>query len=96
MTEHANRRRFMQWMAGADGQRIYTKETAHLPTWEALLSEADIFEERHAFFAELLPTAKNRPPLPVGAKYWDELTVAWQSTYLGETEPQAALRENTE
>lgn len=83
---------FMQWMAGADGQRIYTKDTAHLPTWEALLSEADIFEERHAFFAELLPTAKNRPPLPVGAKYWDELTVAWQSTYLGEAEPQAALQ----
>ena len=83
---------FMQWMAGADGQRIYTKETAHLPTWEALLAETDLFEERNKFFAELLPTAKNRPPLPVGAKYWDELTVAWQSTYLGQTEPQAALQ----
>jgi multiple sugar transport system substrate-binding protein len=83
---------FMQWMAGPDGQTIYTRESSHLPTWEALLSEADLFGERHAFFAELLPTAKNRPPLPVGAKYWDELTVAWQTTYLGEAEPALALQ----
>ena len=53
---------------------------------------ASLFEERHRFFAEqLLPTAKNRPPLPVGAKYWDELTIAWQKVYLNEEEPAAAL-----
>ena len=84
--------RFMSWMTGEDGQRIYTEESSHLPTWEALLGEEDIFSERHRFFAELLPTSRNRPPLPVGAKYWDELTVAWQSTYLGEAEPEAALQ----
>jgi multiple sugar transport system substrate-binding protein len=67
---------FMQWFAGEPGQRIYTKESKHLPTIEALLSDTELFEERHKFFAELLPTAKNRPPLPVGAKYWDELSVA--------------------
>jgi multiple sugar transport system substrate-binding protein len=83
---------FMQWMAGADGQRIYTKESSHLPTWKALLEETDLFGERHKFFAELLPTAKNRPPLPVGAKYWDELTVAWQKTYLDQEEPGDALQ----
>jgi multiple sugar transport system substrate-binding protein len=38
-----------------------------------------------------LPTAKNRPPLPVGALYWNELTSAWQKVYLNEEEPQPAL-----
>ena len=83
---------FMTWMAGEEGQRIYTRESAHLPTWEALLADETLFEERHRFFSqELLPIAKNRPPLPVGAKYWDELTAAWQAVYLNEQEPQAAL-----
>ena len=31
---------------------------------------------------QLLPTAKNRPPLPVGARYWDELTSAWERIFL--------------
>jgi multiple sugar transport system substrate-binding protein len=83
---------FMRWFSGEEGQRIYTKESQHLPTIEALLQEADLFEERHRFFSEqLLPIAKNRPPLPVGAKYWDELTVAWQKSYLDQEEPAQAL-----
>ena len=42
---------------------------------------------------QLLPTAKSRPPLPVGARYWDELTSAWQKNYLNQEEPAAALKE---
>ena len=40
-----------------------------------------------------MPTAKSRPPLPVGALYWDELTDAWERVYLNQTEPQAALEQ---
>jgi multiple sugar transport system substrate-binding protein len=29
--------------------------------------------------------------LPVGARYWDELTSAWEKIYLNEEEPAAAL-----
>jgi multiple sugar transport system substrate-binding protein len=83
---------FMQYMAGEPGQRTYATESKHLPTILSLLEEEDIFSERHKFFSEqLLPIAKNRPPLPVGALYWDELTAAWQATYLNEAEPQEAL-----
>jgi multiple sugar transport system substrate-binding protein len=79
-------------MAGEPGQRYYTKESAHLPTIEALVTESDLYDEGHKFFSEqLLPIAKNRPPLPVGALYWDELTLAWEATYLNESEPQEAL-----
>lgn len=82
---------FMSWMAGEEGQRIYATETAHLPTLLSLEADESIFDERHKFFAEILPTAKNRPPIPVGAKYWDELTVAWQSTYLNQGKPAELL-----
>jgi multiple sugar transport system substrate-binding protein len=84
---------FMQYIAGEPGQRSYTTETAHLPTFNSLLADADLFTDpQHLFFAQtLLPTAKNRPPLPVGARYWDELTSAWERIYLNEEEPAAAL-----
>lgn len=83
---------FMTWYAGEPGQRIYTQESKHLPTVAALLEDEDLFAESHLFFSQqLLPIAKNRPPLPVGARYWDELTTAWQATYLDEAEPAAAL-----
>lgn len=86
--------KFMQYIAGEQGQRTYVTETKHLPTTNSLLQDASLFEdEHHRFFAEqLLPTAKNRPPLPVGAKYWDELTTAWQKIYLNQEEPAVALK----
>jgi multiple sugar transport system substrate-binding protein len=85
--------RFIQYFAGEPGQRTYSTETAHMPTINALLEDPDLFEdENHRIFVEqLLPTAKNRPPLPVGARYWDELTSAWERIYLNEEEPAAAL-----
>lgn len=84
--------RFLQYFSGEPGQTVYTTETAHLPTIRTLLEDTSLFDEQHLFFAqELLPTAKNRPPLPVGARYWDELTSAWERIYLNQEEPAAAL-----
>lgn len=87
---------FMQWMAGEPGQRLYTVGSSHLPTWSSLLDDASLFEGQHVFFAQLLKSAKNRPPLPVGAKYWDELTTAWQKVYLNQEAPDKALNEVAE
>ena len=84
---------FMKYIAGEPGQALYTTETQHLPTVTSLLEDNSLFEERHMFFRDLLPEAKSRPPLPVGALYWDELTSAWEKTYLNQQEPQAALEE---
>jgi len=84
---------FLVYAAGEPGQRTYTVDTTHLPTVSALMEE-DIFTEEHSFFAqELLPVANSRPPLPVGAKYWDDLTAAWELIYLNEEEPGPALEE---
>lgn len=84
---------FMKYIAGEPGQTVYSRDTQHMPTVTSLQEDADLFDERHQFFSELLPTAMNRPPLPVGALYWDELTDAWEKTYLNQQEPQAALEQ---
>jgi multiple sugar transport system substrate-binding protein len=85
---------FMKFFCGEQGLRIHVEQRKSLPTLNSLLADASLFAERQAIFAnQLLPTAKNRPPLPVGAKYWDELTSAWQKVYLNESEPEAALTE---
>lgn len=81
---------FIQFAAGPDGQRIYSADTSRLPTWSDLLDES-LFDEAHRFFLELLPESKNRPPLPVGDLYWNELTAAYRAVYLGQVEPDVAL-----
>ena len=91
---------FIKYMCGEPGQRVYTTETRHLPTLTALTTDTSLFTPQSAFFAEkLLPTSNNRPPLPVGAKYWDELTAAYQAIFLNQAQPADALtkaKENTQ
>lgn len=84
---------FLKYIAGAPGQRIYTKESAHLPTLKALLNDNSLYDKNHLFFKNLLPSANSRPPLPVGALYWDELTNAMNKVTLNQAEPKAALEE---
>ena len=85
--------KFMKYMGGADGQKVYTKETTHLPTVKSLLADASLFDPQHKTFLDLLPDAKNRPPLAVGAAYWDALTQAQGSVELNTKTPEAALAE---
>ena len=91
---------FIKYICGEPGQRVYTTETRHLPTLTALTTDASLFTEQSSFFAEkLLPTSNSRPPLPVGAKYWDELTAAYQAIFLNQSQPADALakaKENTQ
>ncbi len=91
---------FIKYMCGEPGQRVYTTDTRHLPTITSLTTDASLFNERSTFFAQqLLPTSNNRPPLPVGSKYWDEMTVAYQAIYLNQSQPADALakaKENTQ
>jgi ABC-type glycerol-3-phosphate transport system substrate-binding protein len=85
--------KFMKYFAGPDGQRVYAKESTHMPTLNALLADSSLFDAQHAEFVKVLPTALNRPPLPVGAAYWDALTAAQGSVELNTKTPQEALQE---
>jgi multiple sugar transport system substrate-binding protein len=85
--------KFIKYIAGPDGQKVYTKESTHLPTLNALLTDASLYDPQHAVFLDLLKTAKNRPPLSVGGAYWDALTSAQGSVELNTKTPEVALKE---
>jgi len=85
--------KFMEYIAGPEGQKVYTKDSTHLPTIKALLEDASLYDEQHKTFLELLPVALNRPPLAVGAVYWDALTSAQGSVELNTKTPDEALKE---
>jgi multiple sugar transport system substrate-binding protein len=85
--------RFMQYFAGPEGQKVYTKETKHLPTLSALLTDASLYDDLHKTFLDFLDVATNRPPLAVGATYWEALTDAQGAVELNSKEPMAALQE---
>lgn len=85
--------KFIEYATGAEGQKVYVKETTHLPTVKSLLEDASLFDAQHKVFLDLLPDAKNRPPLPVGGIYWDALTQAQGSVELNSKTPQDALAE---
>jgi multiple sugar transport system substrate-binding protein len=85
--------KFMEYIAGPEGQKVYTKDSTHLPTIKSLLEDASLYDEQHKTFLELLPVALNRPPLAVGAVYWDALTSAQGSVELNTKTPAEALKE---
>jgi len=85
---------FIKFACGPVGQKIYTVDTLHLPTIRALLNDKDVRgERRHAFFVDLVKYAKNRPPLPVGALLWDELTAARDAVINGQKTPLKACQD---
>jgi len=85
--------KFIEYITGPEGQKVYVKETTHLPTLKALLADASLYDEQHKVFLDLLPSAHSRPPLAVGGIYWDALTQAQGSVELNTKTPQEALAE---
>lgn len=84
---------FMHYACGQAGQRYYTANTSHMPTWKSLLQNKSLFNAEHELMVKhLLPITRSRPPLPVGAKYWDELQTAEQEMELGTKQPTPALQ----
>ena len=83
----------MRYMCGIEGQRYYTTNTSHLPTWKALVSNKSLFNAAHQIFVDhMLPITRSRPPLPVGAKYFDELQSALSAVELNSQQPAEALQ----
>ena len=86
--------KFMQYIAGPEGQKVYTKESTHLPTLNALLADAEpVRRAARSVPRRSSRRRKNRPPLAVGAAYWDALTSAQGSVELNTKEPADALQE---
>lgn len=84
--------RFMKYMSGPEGQRIYTQITGGLPTWSSLLNEKDLFPGNMEFFAKILQFSRSRVPLPVGSQLWDEFNTAQEKVVLHAATPDQALQ----
>jgi multiple sugar transport system substrate-binding protein len=85
--------RFLHWAGGADGQRIYTRDSGHCPTLLSISNEAAIFTEKQDYFRQALSFTKSRPPLPVGALYWDALSTAQDMVVQNVQPPLQALQQ---
>ena len=54
--------KFIEFMAGPDGSKIYTKQSTHLSPLKALQTDDSLYDPQHKVFLGLLPTALSRPP----------------------------------
>lgn len=90
---------FVRYLAGPDGSRTYTEMNNNLPVLNELLADTALFTEDLKWFVDnIFPGTRYRPPLPVGAKYWDELEAGWESIRLNLEEPgavMATVKQNT-
>jgi len=85
--------KFMTYICGYEGQKFYCKENGNAPTLVALLDEPDLFPAKKQYFQESLGFTKNRPPLPVGALYWDALSTAQDMVVQNVQQPFQALQQ---
>ena len=64
-----------------------------MPTWKSLLTDDSLFPGDHKLFVQQLAVAHSRPALPVGAFYWDQLTIAQSAAEHHSKDPATALKE---
>jgi multiple sugar transport system substrate-binding protein len=82
----------LRFVAGEEGQRLLVKYATSLPTNKALLADKSLFAPEYDLFLSLLPISKSRPPLPVGALYWDKLKEAEEAVIANSQSPEDALK----
>ncbi|HYY27940.1 MAG TPA: ABC transporter substrate-binding protein [Chthoniobacterales bacterium] len=82
----------LRFVGGEEGQRLLVKYATSLPTNKALLANKDLFAPEYSLFLSLLPISKSRPPLPVGALYWDKLKDAEEAVIANSQSPEDALK----
>ncbi len=91
---------FIRYLTGPEGSKTYIELNNNLPVLKELTTDTTLFDENLLWFMEnLFPNTRYRPPLPVGAKYWDELQTAWQAIYLNQSDPATAMataKQNTQ
>jgi multiple sugar transport system substrate-binding protein len=82
----------LRYETGEEGQTLMIKEASSLPTLKSLQERKDLFPPEYELFLSLLPVSKSRPPVPVGALYWDQLKEAEEAVITNTQTPDAALK----
>jgi multiple sugar transport system substrate-binding protein len=82
----------LRYETGEEGQTALLKEASALPTLKSLQQRKDLFPPEDDLFLSLLPVSKSRPPVPVGALYWDQLKNAEEAVITNSQTPERALK----
>jgi multiple sugar transport system substrate-binding protein len=86
--------RFMVYACGAEGQKRYTVETTHLPTYRSVMDDAGNFDTGHQFFRTLMNNATSLPSqVPVNVQLWDAMAQAQYEATIEQKDPLTVLRE---
>lgn len=83
---------FMKFVAGEEGQKIYSKNTYNLATIDSINQELYGEDPIMKQFAELLPSANHRPVIAEGTLLWNELNKARDLAVRGKGDPQQLLQ----
>ena len=86
--------KFIYWLAGDPGQRMMLKLNGGttLSTVKTVLNDDSVFSPDMAFLRQMLPYSKSRPVLPVGALYFDNLTIAQDAVAYDQADVMQALK----
>jgi multiple sugar transport system substrate-binding protein len=82
----------LRYLTGEQGQILLMQKASSLPTLKSLLQRKDLLPAQYQFFLDLLPISKSRPPIPVGALYWDRLKDAEEAVISNSQTPDQALQ----
>lgn len=85
--------KFIRFLAGEEGQRVYAEASHQMPTWSSLYSDHKLFTGPRKIFADMMAYSHSRVPLPVGAQLWDSMDSAQQEILLGNKSPEQAMSE---
>jgi multiple sugar transport system substrate-binding protein len=83
----------LRYLTGEQGQLLMVKQASSLPTLKSLQERKDLYGPDYQFFLSLLPISKSRPPIPVGALYWDQLKQAEEAVITNTQTPEVALKQ---
>ena len=83
---------FIHYMGGEPGQRLYARDSGRT-NLHSLEKDETVFTPRQRYFQYALSFTKSRPPLPVGALYWDALSFAQDMVVQNARTPMEALQQ---
>lgn len=88
--------KFVKWYSGVEANEMYAEGTFHLPVTRVGAATTFLREEPgYKVFIDVLPYSQNRPVIPVGGLYWDELTAARDYVIYDKKTPKQALDDAT-
>lgn len=87
---------FVKWYTGVEANKMYAEGTTHLPVTRVGAATTFLRElPGYKVFIDVLPYSRNRPVIPVGGLYWDELTAARDYVIYGKKTAKRALDDAT-